>query len=78
MTSNRGSMQETMLCYVEGSKHHLPGPNPGTPYTVCGLDAGAMQRDEHPITHAALWCSDCMRAHLGYAETSTSSTVQSG
>lgn len=64
MASSRRIEPETMLCYVENGRHHLPGPNPGTPYTLCGLDAGAMKRDEHPISHAALWCSDCFRAKL--------------
>ncbi len=53
---------ETMLVYREAGKNHLPGPNGGTPLTACGLDAGAMERREHPISNAALWCSDCFAA----------------
>jgi hypothetical protein len=53
--------EETMVVYKERDLLHLPGPNPGTPYTACGLDAGMFSRREHPVTNAALWCSECMR-----------------
>lgn len=53
--------EQTMPVYRDGSLCHLPGANPGTPYTACGLDAGAMMREDRPITWAALWCTACMK-----------------
>lgn len=43
---------------------HRPGPNPGTPFTVCGLDAGGMVREERPDDHAGIWCQACWRAEV--------------
>lgn len=59
---------ETMLVYREKGKNHLPGPNPGTPYTACGLDAGVFVRTDWPITNASIWCSNCMRASFGQGD----------
>jgi len=56
--------EETMTVYKDGSLFHFPGPNPGTPYTSCGLDAGMFSRREHPINAAGIWCSECMRAMI--------------
>ncbi len=50
-----------MLVYKDSGLLHLPGPNPGTPYTRCGLDAGTMKREARPVTWAGMWCSECMK-----------------
>lgn len=47
--------------YRDGPLTHLLGPNPGTPYTMCGLDAGAMELRLHPPDIAAIWCTACMQ-----------------
>jgi hypothetical protein len=41
--------------------NHLPGPRPGTPYTACGVDAGAMTLRYHDPLWAGVWCTDCLR-----------------
>ncbi len=51
----------TVLVYKDANLLHLPGPNPGTSYTRCGLDAGAMEREERPVTWAGVWCTECMK-----------------
>lgn len=51
----------TMLVYKADGLLHLPGANPGTPYTRCGLDAGLMTREERPVTWAGMWCTECMK-----------------
>lgn len=51
----------TMLVYDSGNLLHLPGATPGTPYTICGLDAGLMLHKERPMTWAGVWCSACLR-----------------
>lgn len=58
---------ESFLIYRDDERHvnHLPGPNPGTPYTKCGLDAGAMAKRDHPVYAAAVWCTDCFREAAG-------------
>ena len=48
--------------YRDGELTHFAGANPGTPYTWCGLDAGAMLPDFHRATNAAVWCTDCLKA----------------
>lgn len=60
-------MQETITVYRESERGmlHLPGANPGVPYTACGLDAGAMLKQDRPSDHAGLWCHGCMVAVAG-------------
>lgn len=63
--SNGGTEQLEMTVYRQGSLNHLPGPNPGTPYTRCGIDAGLMEVRKHPTYAAAVWCSDCLQIAAG-------------
>ncbi len=58
----------TATVYLDQGLLHLPGANPGTPYTICGLDAGLMERQERPVTWAGMWCTACMRAAATPAE----------
>lgn len=58
---NMGDDDATTTVYYDNGLLHLPGPNPGTPYTICGLDAGLMQWQERPITWAGMWCTACMQ-----------------
>lgn len=55
--------------YRDGHLLHFPGPNPGTPYTECGLDAGTMVREVHPPMNAAIWCTRCMEVMSSRHET---------
>lgn len=48
----------------DGELNHLPGPNPGTPYTACGLDAGLMRSVMIPEDHAGVWCNACIAAEI--------------
>lgn len=43
----------------DGRTLHLLGPNPGTQYTACMLDAGLMRRVEHDEERCATWCRTC-------------------
>lgn len=55
---------ETISVYRSGhgryGEIHLYGPNPGTPYTACGLDAGSMLKCEQRVNSPATWCSKCV------------------
>lgn len=50
------------VVYMAAGVLHLPGPNPGTPYTLCIVDAGAMQRLERTGEWQGSWCSECLAA----------------
>lgn len=54
---------ETIAVYHDSDRNllHLQGPNPGTPYTACGLDAALLRKEERSITLAGIWCTKCMR-----------------
>lgn len=54
-------MTEWNVYRDERGTNHLPGPNPGTPYTLCMLDAGLMIRYYHNPDYAGKWCSDCYK-----------------
>ncbi len=64
MFANERFSAAPTFVYDDGRLLHFPGPNPGTPYTSCGVDAGAMRRAERPITWAGVWCTECMRSGL--------------
>ena len=53
---------DIVTVYADGHVLHIAGPNPGTPYTQCGLDAGAMLRKQRPIEWAGFWCAPCVEA----------------
>lgn len=62
-------MAGTIEVYRESGRGllHLIGANPGTPYTACGVDADAMERQVRPINDAGVWCRSCMVA-VGWAK----------
>ena len=46
--------------YRDGPLTHFAGPNPGTPYTQCGRDAGLMLPDFARASEKARWCMECL------------------
>jgi hypothetical protein len=62
LTQKPGATTEV---YGDGRVLHFPGANPGTQYTLCGLDTGLMKHEHRPIEWAGIWCSACMRSAIG-------------
>lgn len=57
-------MNETMTVYRDDTgTNHLPSDNPAM--VKCGLDTEWMQKREHPISHAAMWCHLCFKTAIG-------------
>lgn len=44
----------------DGRLLHLAGPNPGTLYTRCGVDAGLMNRTQVEDDVCGTWCAACL------------------
>lgn len=59
---------DRIVVYNDPERHllHLAGPNPGTPFTACGLDAALfdLRREAGPLSRAGIWCAECLKKQV--------------